>query len=395
MTTSSTQTNQQQNSQEQSQSQSQNSNSTQNANTSTSQQNPWQVQAPYLTQAFQAASGNLNSANANTYTGQQVAQFTPDQLSTFQKMIGYGGNSTGADTSSSVGASTATAGGNALMGALKGLSAYKPAGGTDSNVAAATAYANNPATDGMIDAAMRDARRSVSEGVLPQLARSNATSGNTMSSRNAISQGIVERGLADKTSDTSAQIRGDQYNKGLALAEQGRQSDNSNMLQSLMGTASAGNSAVGTGVNAIGNGITQQSGLFGLANAGGAGQVAANQAGIDNSKAMPEYANSQAAQNLQNFFKIVGGQSWGGDSTTSSSGSQNSNGSQSSSSSGSSNGTSSGTTTKTPSTWDTIASLLGVGSAFLGLGPFGGGGQAVMNSDPGNGAGGYSYPMFK
>jgi hypothetical protein len=110
-------------------------------------------------------------------------------------MIGYGGNSAGADTSSNVGMSTANAGSSALNGALSGLSSYTPGGGTQSNIDAATAYANNPATDGMIDAAMRDARRSVSEGILPQNARSAALSGNTMSSKSAIQDAIVQRGL--------------------------------------------------------------------------------------------------------------------------------------------------------------------------------------------------------
>lgn len=367
MTTSSTKTNTNTNSNENALTQGTTSNLVQNNNSTSSQQNPWQVQAPYLSQAFQQAAGNLDSANANTYQGPQVAQFTPDQLSTFQKMIGYSGNTAGADTSTGVGINTATAGSNALMSALKGLNGYTPQGGADSNIAAATAYANNPATDGMIDAAMRDARRSVSEGALPQLARSSATSGNTMSSRRAISEGIVERGLADQTADTSASIRGDQFNKGLALAEAGRQSDNSAMLDALKSSASAGNGAVGTGVGAIGSGISQQGGLFDLANAGGAGQQAATQAGIDNSKAMPEYANSQAAQNLQNFFKIIGGANWGGSTTGNTTGTSATNGATTNALSDVKTGTSMQDQESTPSLWNTIGSALGLGSSLLKL----------------------------
>jgi hypothetical protein len=410
MTTSSTKTNQNTAQQEQSQSQSQNQstnnsstsgststqnvgtaanqNLSQNQNLSTSDLAPWQVQIPYLTEAFKAASGNLDHSNANTYAGPQVAQFTPEQLAIFKSMTGYGGNSTGADTSSSVGVTTANAGSNALVDALKGLNGFSPTGGTDSNIAAATAYANNPATDGMIDAAMRDARRSVSEGALPQIARNSAATGNTMSSRRAISEGIVERGLADKTADTSANIRGTQFNNGLALAESARKSDNSAILDALKSSAAAGGSAVGTGVGAIGSGITQQGGLFDLANAGGAGQQAATQTGIDNAKGTAEYANTQAAQNLKNFFDIVGGK-FGGSTTTSSNGVQSDTGSQatsaqsattslqnvlsqllaSSSTSGTSNstGTANGETTSTPSIWNTIGSALGMGSSLLKL----------------------------
>lgn len=310
----------------------------------TSQQTaPWAVQQPYLQQAFGQAQTNLGNANNNTYNGQQIAQFTPDQLATFQQMIGYGGNSSGANTSSSVGASTANAGANALQTALSGLQNYQPGGSTQSTIDAATAYANNPATQGMIDAAMRDANRSVSEGTLPQLARSDALSGNTMSSKDAISQGIVQRGLADKTSDVSAQIRGQQFDQGLALANSQQQSNNSNILQALLGSAQAGNSAVGTGVGAIGSGIQQQGGLFDIANAGGQGMQQNTQNQIDNTKGMSEYANGTANQNLQNFWNIIGSQNWGG----------------------TSNGTS--TTTSTPSMWNTIGSALGIGSSLFKL----------------------------
>lgn len=305
---------------------------------------PWSVQQPYLSQAFSQASGNLSNAYANTYGGQQVAQFTPDQLDTFKRMTQFGGNTTGADTSSTIGANTATTGYNALSDALSGLKSYTPTGGPQSNIEAAMAYANNPATDGMIDAAMRDARRSVSEQALPQIARSSAGTGNTMSSRRAISEGLVERGLADKTADTSANIRGQQFNNGLNLAEQGRQFDNNSVLDAFKSMASAGGSAVGTGVNALGAGVDQAKGLFDIANSGGAGQQASDQAAIDNSKGMSEYGNDTAAKNLQNFYNIIGSQNWGGTSS----------------------GTS--TTQSTPSMWSTIGSGLGVFQSLFGGG---------------------------
>lgn len=315
-----------------------NTTSTKTSDTSTS---PWAAQAPYLTSAFEQAKGTQETANGNTYTGQQVAQFTPDQLSTFQKMIGYGGNTAGADTSQAVGTNTATTGFNALSEALKGLQGFTPGGGTQSNIDAATAYANNPATDGMIDAAMRDSRRAVSEQALPQLARSNAINGNTMSNRNAISQGIVERGLADKTADVSSNVRGQQFDKGLQLAEQNSQSNNNFILDALKSSASAGGNAIGTGVNAIGSGIDQMKGLFDIANAGGAGQQASNQAAIDDAKGQTEYSNDQLWKNLQNMFGIVGSANWGGQSSTKE--------------------------TSTPSTWSTIGSAMGSLQSWLKL----------------------------
>jgi hypothetical protein len=326
---------------------------------------PWEVQQPYLQQAFQQANSTQANANANTYTGQQVAQFTPDQLSTFQKMIGYGGNTAGADTSTTVGTNTANAGYGALTGALSNLAGFKPSGSTQSNIDAATAYANNPATDGMIDAAMRDARRSVSEDVLPQLARTEANTGNTMSSKNAIRQGVVERGLADATADTSANIRGQQFQTGLQLANQQSQANDNALLDAFKSSASAGGSAIGTGINGIGSGISQMGGLFDIANAGGAGQQASNQAAIDNSKGMSEYANNNAWSNLQNFYNIIGGQNWGGTKT--------------------------GTEESTPSMWSTIGSALGMGSSLLKLSDRRMKSDIVMIGHASNGLPVYSY----
>lgn len=304
---------------------------------------PWTVQQPYLQQAFGQAQSNLSSANANTYTGQQIAQMTPEQLQTYQQMTGYGSNLSGANTATNTGMNAANAGSSALGTALSGLTGYTPHGGTQSNIDAATAYANNPAVDGMVTSAMRDATRNVTENVMPGISRSDAMSGNIMSSKDAISKGIVARGLADQTADTSANLRGQLFNSGLQLAENGRQADNSSTLNALTGAAGAGNAALGTGVGAIGSGATTAGNLFNIAATGGAGMQANAQTGIDNAKGMNEYANGQAAQNLQNFMSIIGGQQWGGQST----------------------GTS--TQTSTPSVWNTIGSALGIGSSLYKL----------------------------
>lgn len=282
--------------------------------TKTTDQNtqPWAVQAPYLQQAFSGASDTLNQANGNQYNGQQVAQFTPDQLSNFRNMLSFGSNSTGANTSTNVGINTANMGAGALSSALSGLQGFRPQGGTQSNIDAATAYANNPATDGMITAAMRDANRAVSEQALPGLARGSALSGNAMSSKNDIAQGVIARGLADKTADVSSQIRGEQFNNGLQLAQRNSEANNSSILDALRAAASAGGSAVGTGVGAIGSGIQQQGGLFDIANAGAAGGQQNEQNQINNAKAMSEYGSGIDWQNLQNFMKIVGSNNWGG-----------------------------------------------------------------------------------
>ena len=311
--------------------------STQSKQETSSTTNPWAVQAPYLQQAFSGASDALNKTNANTYSGQQVAQFTPDQLATFQRMVGYGGDLSGANATSSAGTGTMTAGASAIQQALGGLGSYTPTGGTSSNIAAASQYADNPYISGQVDAAMRDANRQVNEQALPGQQRSAALTGNTMSSKNALAQGVIQRGLAEKTADVSANLRGQAYNTGLNLAEQGRQYDNSAILDALRSSAAAGTGAFSTGVGATSSGIDQAKGLFDIANAGGAGQQQNTQNQIDDAKTQKEYANSNTWQNLQNFYNIIGSNNWGG--------------------------TSNGTTTSSPSFWNVLGGMMGsVGS---------------------------------
>jgi len=313
--------------------------STSSTETTSSNSQPWSVQQPYLKSAWEQAQNLYGKTDQNRYEGDQLAQMTTEQLDNFRNMIGFGNNLSGPNAAMGIGQDTAGAGYSALQNSLSGLANYKPQGGVDSNIAAATAYANNPAVDGMVQGAMRDATRQVSEQALPQIARQSAATGNTLGSRSALSQGLVQRGLADATADTSASIRGNLFNQGLQLAEQGRQFDNSSYLQSLGAAASQGNSAITGGIGGMGAGINMAGNMFGMAGAGGAGLQQNNQLGIDNSKGMMEYANGTQWQNLQNLWSIVGSNNWGGQ--------QN------------------GTKTSTPSMWSTIGSGLGMlGSIF-------------------------------
>ncbi len=294
--------------------------------------NPWAVQIPYLTDAFSKAQGQVNSG----YTGDRVAQFTPDQLATFQRMVGAGNN----PAAQNIGATSdqlMTGGANATTGALSRLGAFNPAGGTQSNIDAANSYADAAVSPGAIDAVMRDARRSVSEGALPQIARNSAVTGNTMSSRRAISEGLVERGLAEKTADVSAGMRSDAFGKGLSLAEGGRQFDNNAMLDALKASGSIGAGASEAGISGANSGVDTLGKLFQLATAGGAGQQAATQAGYDNSIAK----SGSVWDDLAKYYGIVGGNNWGGTQS----------------------GT--GTSTKNPSIWEIAGGLMSAGGSLL------------------------------
>jgi hypothetical protein len=287
----------------------------QTTNTSEQTKDPWAPQIPYLTQAFGNASNIYNQGAGNLYNGPQVAQFNPGQLATFNAMMGYGNNGAPAASTGAAGNTLTSAGTNGVTSALDHLASFKPGGGTQSNIDAATAYANNPAISDMVDAAMRDSRQNASENVLPQIARNAQAGGNINSNRTAIQNGIVERGLNQQAGDISSNLRGQAFNHGLDLAEQNSEAGDNSMLNAFAALSSGGNNAATTGVNANTASIGQRGSLFDIANAGGAGQQAADQAGIDNSKAVNQYSTDRLNAMLQAMFGVVGGTGYGGTST--------------------------------------------------------------------------------
>lgn len=326
--------------------------SNQSQSTQTQSQNqttaPWSAQQPYLLDAFKKAQSNYNTGASSLYSGQQIAGFTPEQMSVFKSLYDYGTNNNIPGLSASVGSNLANTGSQGLTAAMDRLLAFKPQGSTQSNIDAAGSYANNPYISGQVDAAMRDANRYVNEQQLPALERTAAMTGNVNASttgQGGIAEGIIRRGLAEKAADVSANMRGSAYTQGLNLAEQGRQSDTSAVLDALKATGSLGATSAASGVDALGNSIRQQGTLYDLAGTGAQGYQDANQNIIDNAKAMSEYGADRLNTLLSQYFNTVGSQNWGSQQT----GTQTTNTQQ----------------TQNKSLGDTIAGILGgVGGLF-------------------------------
>lgn len=288
---------------------------TENTQQSTQTQNYAGFQLPYLTDAMSKASGIYSQGAGNLYGGDVLAGFRPEQVANFRNILGYAGGNTVPGQTAAAGGALTGAGIGGLTGALGGLGSFTPQGGTESNIAAARAYADNPAVGGMVDAAMRDARRGVYEDTLPQITRASALTGNTNSSTRGIREGIVERGLAEKTADVSAGIRGDLFNRGLQLAEGGRQFDNTATLDALSKRGTLGGSAAAMGLGSLGDSITQQLGLYGAAGTAGEGLRAGDQAALDAMRGKSEYGTDRLSQMLAQYYGIVGSNSWGSNST--------------------------------------------------------------------------------
>jgi hypothetical protein len=275
---------------------------------STSTTTPWDVQTPFLTQAFQDASKAYGQASGATAPTNFTAQFTPDQLGAFQNMLNYGMSAQpSASAASNAGATLTNAGAGATTGGLFNLSQINPQSVADNNVAAANKYVagqNIPAT---VDAAMVDARRNANENVLPALSREAAGTGNINSSRTAIAQGVVDRGLAEQAGSLSSQLRQQAYDNGLNLGQQGTNS----ALTAALGAVNGGNSAVGQGVNAGVGGINQQQGLFNIANGAIGNQNTAAQADLTNQLQQFQNQTNDPFAALVNFYNIIGNRPWG------------------------------------------------------------------------------------
>lgn len=277
--------------------------------------NPWAVQAPYLTQGFEQASQALQGAQNTAAPSGFVAQFTPDQLGVFQQMLRYGQNGGISQQTADAAGRLTGAGTDAASGGLTALANYKPATSSQSVLSDANTFANNPAISDMVDAATRDARRAVYENALPAVDRNAAATGNLNSSKSEIAKGIIERGLAEKTLDASANLRGDAFNRGLSTATNIAQGNDQNALQALLSRVSGGTNAAQTGIGGGSSAINQQSSLFDLANQGGAGQREAAQAALDEQLKKYGFGANSQFDLLDRYWNIVGGKNWGGSSS--------------------------------------------------------------------------------
>lgn len=327
-------------------------------NTVSSSTDPWSTQSSFLSGIFQQAQNAYNTANTATAPTDYTATYTPDQLAVFQKMVGYGsGDNPVVSSQQNAGTSLLNTGSQGSAAAINDLLRYNPSGGTQSNIDAANAYAAGQDIPAQVDAAMLDAKRTASEDTLPSLYRSAAGSGNINSSKTAIAQGVVDRGLAEKAAALSAELRGNAYTGGLDLAEKNSEANNASKLAALSSVLSGSNSAAGVGTTAGNSSINSQSGLFDIANSGINNQQTAAQADLTNQLQQYQAAISDPFAALNEYYNIIGNKSWG------SSTSGTTSGDTSSSTTGTATGTSD--TTQTPSVISDIAGLMSAGSAFL------------------------------
>lgn len=273
-------------------------------------QGPWSGQAPFIKDIFKKAKDLYNQQQQNPYTGDYVAQID-------DKTKGIIGDAQ--DWYSTTGIQNA----DSLYGLSNDLLSFGASGSKDiatrisdfansdrtANILSdATRLSDNPYISGMVDAAMRDANRNASESTIPNLYRNAAGSNNLNSSRAALAQGVVQRGLAEKTADVSSNLRGDAYKTGLGIgfANQGL------TLDALKGAGSIYDQMTARGYGGVTDAYNMRKDSVNSAAGLGESLRNYNQLGIDN-----ELAKRNAGwENLMKYYGIVGDKNWGSSGTS-------------------------------------------------------------------------------
>lgn len=280
--------------------------------TATQVSTPWDAQQPFLKYGFEQSRQAAEQALQNpVYQGERVAGLTPEQLALINQGTQFAqGQFAPAQALQQYGLGT--------LGATSGFGQnaadiYGSVAGVDPTqqiLANAAQYADNPYTQGIIDAASRDVTRNLLENQLPSLALGATGTGNINSTRAGVQQAIAERGAAERLADISSNIRGQFFQTGLSQA----QNQYNQNLQNQLAANQALQSAFGAGVSGLGAGQQLGAGGFQLGATAAAMPQAQQQAELN--AQMQQFAEERGVplDILRQYMGIVGGD-YGGTST--------------------------------------------------------------------------------
>jgi hypothetical protein len=285
--------------------------------TEQSKTDPWAPQAGALSSAFSNAQAAYGKASQTQAPTDFVAGFTPEQLATFRSALGYANSNTTPDTSTATGNALQSAGTDATTGALSGLGAYDPtaANNPQALIDNANKYVAGQNIDSQVNDAMLNARQTARDVTMPGIAQTSAITGNTNSSRRGIAEGLVQRGLAQQATDLGASMRGQAFKDGLALSSNNANANNSAALSALTARLSGGTDAAKAGVGAGSQAIADKGALLGMAEGGGSGLQASQQAVLDNLLKRYQAGVSAPYDALNGLMGIIGTNNWGSQSS--------------------------------------------------------------------------------
>jgi hypothetical protein len=283
---------------------------------------PWAPQEPYIKQAFGRAEDAYNkNMQTGAYSGDYVAQGDARNNAAYQQAYDFGTDQTNLGYVQNMfnNANNWMNSGSGYMDAgaqgLQNLAGDQ----TGAIISSGNQYANNPYIGDAVKNAMIDANRNAAENDVPNLYRAAARSNALNSDRAALSQGVVERGLAERALGISGDMRYRSLESGLDRAANEIQ----NRRGAYQGLGALGSTMAGQGVEGIGQGIADQSRLNQMSAAGAEGLRSLRQDYLNNEMAKYEGKQNFPWQALQNFYSIVGDKSWGGTRAWSQAGGEN------------------------------------------------------------------------
>lgn len=193
---------------------------------------------PYINFGYSGGKGALQDVlNTGAYTGPTLAGLNEMQIGALNNQFGlgqtanqYGGNL--AQTASGFGGNYAdlyrrAMGGNAMDNAIN--------------------YATSNRGD-LVEAALRDSTRQLTEQTLPGINRAASATGNTNSSRAGIADALATRAYGDRAADVSADITNTLMNQSLAQ----QQRDFGNAMNANAGLANTFSTGLNSGFQGLG-----------------------------------------------------------------------------------------------------------------------------------------------
>lgn len=337
---------------------------------------PWGQQQPFLTGAWGSARDLYNTQSGQPgYQGDFIATMNPDQLGLIRSFLDYykGTGVNRADALYGQANTMTDAGMNGVINSANAINNFANSDRTGAIISDASRIADNPYMSGMVDATMRDAYRNASENTIPNLYRDAAAGSNLNSSRTALMQGVVERGLAQKTADVSSMLRGNAYDTGLKIGA----GNQALTLDALKGAGGLFDSLNKTGLAANELATKQRDNATDRSLYLSDTERQARQMELDNNFQKFRYAEDRPWDLLNRYYGIVGSQNWGR------------------------TGTSTTVQKDTPSAMQQASAIMGMvadaGKMLMGIPSFGGGGGGggnLFSSLMGGGGGGSAWSGY-
>ena len=194
---------------------------------------------PYINFGYSGGKGALQDVlNTGAYTGPTLAGLNEMQIGALNNQFGLG------QTANQMGGNLAqTASG--FGGNYADLYQVRAMGGNAMQNAIDYATSNRQP---LVDAALRDSTRQLTEQTLPGINRAASATGNTNSSRAGIADALATRAYGDRAADVSADITNTLMNQSLAQ----QQRDFANAMSANQGLANTFTTGLNTGFRGLG-----------------------------------------------------------------------------------------------------------------------------------------------